>query len=690
MSDGKTPRVAGRAQRKLARSGGPDPFYGKLCEDFYENFTYRDPKRHPGWTFTPEQQALAMNKEERSRLRRRIVKKLQKVRDRNKGSKRTSLATATDVESSDEDEPAPAASRSVHEQGEAAENSKRASTALDDIAIDLTADLHTAPELDGFDLAYYESDAGEQVLNDMMDELTEMGPASWAQVNEKQLQHRQARLPSILHQILGILGRATGAEIHLDALWHDGRNMQTCSASTERLSAFADSEKACEGRSNFLAFVREHLERQILKLFFEYLWVWQGGCLPILWERLERDGLDKSFSLIQEFRLPAGIRCLRNPDQWDQNETNIWATALRNASIPAGSRFQFLRPRPGVVDHETRMSMHPESHLVYQPESLLYVRRLMAGKAAYETKWEGLPVIPTSLYKPLTETQLTEAKAAAIGHKQLADLLNYLPDYETYGPYQATRKDWTKAASACAHLKSEPPSPAAGIEYLVHSADNNGSQLPTAFFNSTDHRWDLGSCLKLVTGGMFLHARTGTYMAGPYGFKWIVLLLVHLHACSVKIRDGLGPVYDGVCVEWPRRGTADVDKAILDVHSVLKQSVEKLFKTSKERAQEMTNLGEAQQEFLPKLSEQDVGEAMIGDATNESKQQKLVIPSGAQQHRSGFRAPQSTKVSQKHALAYDDDEDILWDDDEPYTPKQSPTKRFKAAFLDVDEEDILG
>ncbi|KAG8735626.1 hypothetical protein FRC10_010346 [Ceratobasidium sp. 414] len=117
----------------------------------------------------------------------------------------------------------------------------------------------TASDLNGFDLTYYGSSQDEEELSDLVRELTEMGNTSWAQIGEKELRQRQGRVPSILHGVLKIMGRATGAEMHANSLWNDGQGTKVCSASTERISAFIDSDDARKARSEFISFIRESL-----------------------------------------------------------------------------------------------------------------------------------------------------------------------------------------------------------------------------------------------------------------------------------------------------------------------------------------------------------------------------------------------------------------------------------------------
>ncbi|KAG9093961.1 hypothetical protein FS749_013411 [Ceratobasidium sp. UAMH 11750] len=116
------------------------------------------------------------------------------------------------------------------------------------------------------------------------------------------------------------------------------------------------------------------MERRIIRLFLEYLWVWQGGLLPVPWDRLETDGRCGSFHLIEKRHMPSGILYVSDPREWDEEHTYRWSSALRALDIPEDSVFQFRQPRPGLVQTMTRKVMHPDSQLTFKPESLLYMR----------------------------------------------------------------------------------------------------------------------------------------------------------------------------------------------------------------------------------------------------------------------------------------------------------------------------
>ncbi|KAG9083852.1 hypothetical protein FS749_005685 [Ceratobasidium sp. UAMH 11750] len=459
----------------------------------------------------------------------------------------------------------------------------------------------------------------EQVLVDLQ-ATTE---SSWAAVGEDELRQRQREMFATITGVLKVLERATGAELHAMAVWHDGTHIQACSASTERLSEFDNTSEAGLCRSTFVKYVHDTIglamstaietaaptvygdpdnhmrptlppasgfwetEHNTIRLFLEYLWVWQGGLLPVPWSRLLADGQEQKYHLIEQHRLPTGAMYLEDPRLWDEETTGLWSRALRSSGGPARSTFQFRQPRPGLIENETRQIIHPDSHLTYRPESLLYMRRRMMEQAAYPEEWRGLPPIPICPYKPLTPEQQAEVVAAATPCDALHGLYKLVLGYEAFGPYQATRHDWEQAARRCCHLKPEHPTATAGLEHFVHTDSEHGPQLPREFFDLSGPKgylWDLTVCRAWIDEGAMMH-HSGTYMGGPYGFKWLLLLLVHFYSCGSKVNTHLGPTYPGVVTEWSRKDALMVQAMIEQVHQGLIQSVVVLVETKAQRRQ---------------------------------------------------------------------------------------------------------
>ncbi|KAG8720865.1 hypothetical protein FRC08_017746 [Ceratobasidium sp. 394] len=371
------------------------------------------------------------------------------------------------------------------------------------------------------------------------------------------------------------------------------------------------------------------MERRIIRLFLEYLWVWQGGLLPVPWDRLETDGRCGSFHLIEKRRMPSGILYVSDPREWDKEHTYRWSSALRALDIPEDSVFQFRQPRPGLVQTMTRKVMHPDSQLTFKPESLLYMRQRLMEQAAFPEEWQGLPPVPKIPYKPFTSEQLQEFRTIASDIPTLLVLLDFIEGYESFGPYQATPDDWRKTVDRCCHLLPSLPQHTAGLEHFVRTLDANGPQLPREFFNtstSKHYKWDVGYIRAWIDQGAFLH-RSGSYMGGPYGFKWLVLLILHLHACGSKINLGLGPVYGEVVPEWTKKDNLAVVATVAQVQESLNQSVVALMKTMPQRTQATTNLEDAENGLL-RWTEEDVTVVVAHQGMDEWTRRNRIVTGG--------------------------------------------------------------
>lgn len=101
----------------------------------------------------------------------------------------------------------------------------------------------------------------------------------------------------------------------------------------------------------------------------------------------------------------------------------------------------------------------------------------------------------------------------------------------------------------------------------MRSSDENGWQLPEEYYRVSDpscYAWSLPSCIHWIDGSEIMHEESNTLKGGPYGFKWIVVLLVHLYSSLLKVKSNRGPNYgDDIDVEW-RRSDQRAIEAVCD------------------------------------------------------------------------------------------------------------------------------
>ncbi|KAG8727181.1 hypothetical protein FRC10_006332 [Ceratobasidium sp. 414] len=334
--------------------------------------------------------------------------------------------------------------------------------------------------------------------------------------------------------------------------------------------------------------------------------------------------------------------------------------------------------------------MHPESQLTYKPESLLYMRRRLMEQAAYPVEWQGLPPVPKIPYKPFTPEQLGEIKAVAADFPALLALVDFILGYESFGPHQATPNDWERVVRRCCHLVPNLPQRTAGLEHFVRTIDENGPQLPRHFFDTSDpkhYQWDLGYVRAWIDQGAFIH-RSGSYMGGPYGFKWLVLLIVHFHSCGSKINLGLGPAYGDVVPEWTNKDKTAVVAAVGQVQENLNRSVVALMKTIIQRKQATNNSGGDGDGSLT-WEEEDVAVAVAHRGVDEWTRRNLTVTRGDEGESHGVKRPKKPRQSRKRVRRQADPDEYPWGEGyDADSKKHTSKKRSKSNSSDAGAEPL--
>ncbi|KAG8728696.1 hypothetical protein FRC10_004700, partial [Ceratobasidium sp. 414] len=281
-------------------------------------------------------------------------------------------------------------------------------------------------------------------------------------------------------------------------------------------------------------------ERREQLMFFEELWQWQGGSLPVPWDRLETDGCSGEYGLIDRHRLPAGINRLRNPLQFDDGETMTWAHALRSPDYTGTVEFQFRQPAPGLIFEETQNERLKRSRLTYPPEAMAYSRRQMLENDSARVPWSGLPFGSSAVTELFSDHVKEWAVEVAGGDETMIDLVQFAEEYEGFMPYQATRADFEHAVTRCETLASRLLTP--GVEPGRLRAD-----LLLGGFHVEEGSPEHGKIIEWIANNELRHT-SGTTMGGEWGVKWIVILILVLWSGAARnsTRDGLRRVADQV------------------------------------------------------------------------------------------------------------------------------------------------
>ncbi|KAG8701558.1 hypothetical protein FRC08_004022 [Ceratobasidium sp. 394] len=297
-------------------------------------------------------------------------------------------------------------------------------------------------------------------------------------------------------------------------------------------------------------------ERRELIVFFEALWgasslrfyhglltrdlVWQGGSLPLPWDRLEADGRSGAYCLVDRHRLPVGIECLRDPLQWDDAETMIWARALRSPDYTRSVEFQFRQPVPGRIIEQTQDEPSSRVRSTYSAEALAYSRRQILENGSSRVPWSGLPFGSSDIPVLLSDHAKEWLTKATGGDETMADLVQFAEEYETFMPYQATRADLEQAVKSCEVLAQRLPALAEEPRLLRADLLIGGLQVAEGSF---DHI----AILEWIANNYLRHV-SGTVMGGHWGVIWIVMLILVLwsNAEQDSTRDQLRRIAGGV------------------------------------------------------------------------------------------------------------------------------------------------
>ncbi|KAG8720866.1 hypothetical protein FRC08_017747 [Ceratobasidium sp. 394] len=210
-------------------------FYEALEKEFCKKFPYCDPEGNKSWTFTHEQKLLAMSKGDRQRLGRQMGDKFRNYKKHATGAtgggtsvksvdaSARELSVSGSPKSSNNEADWVEKSRNLNSPREPAADSH--GSVGDDIGTEFSEALSDVRALGG---RYGTSELDRQEIEQVLSDLQAMKDTSWASVEDGELRERQKALALTIRSTLKVIERATGAELHAVALWHDGEGMRAC------------------------------------------------------------------------------------------------------------------------------------------------------------------------------------------------------------------------------------------------------------------------------------------------------------------------------------------------------------------------------------------------------------------------------------------------------------------------------
>lgn len=155
---------------------------------------------------------------------------------------------------------------------------------------------------------------------------------------------------------------------------------------------------------------------------------------------MEQDGLEQTYALIEQKRLPSSIQCLRAPWKWSIAETTAWwdhASRGEAGELDPPNESQFLQARPKEYNWAVCASGHPEACMSYPPDSLRFYENTLraAAKEPAKDREDKLPYFRSGeTYIPFSETQLAKWEYLLNIEEACREMVELLFEFEALAP----------------------------------------------------------------------------------------------------------------------------------------------------------------------------------------------------------------------------------------------------------------
>ncbi|KAG9118682.1 hypothetical protein FRC07_006687 [Ceratobasidium sp. 392] len=264
--------------------------------------------------------------------------------------------------------------------------------------------------------------------------------------------------------------------------------------------------------------------RAWLRVYFKYLWQWQGGKGPVPWGKISKDD---AHMYIKAKRFPEGVRVLKDPHDTPKEVLLQWykhIVAGQNSEIDESKIFQFatVNPGPGLAPKQYTSLLRTQdsgSELRYAPDKKLYALKMAKGhdEPAASPSWRRLPLARTlDIYAPFDDATCKMMEKISTSDNKLAVLLTLLGELEKHGPTVDPGQQ-------------EPSSPLLppSLTDVDVLAFLNTSLLPASFFD----------CLCRSPQNQFRHTASDTWRGGPHGARWIVIMIARVVITTLVARS---------------------------------------------------------------------------------------------------------------------------------------------------------
>ncbi|KAG9075206.1 hypothetical protein FS749_013146 [Ceratobasidium sp. UAMH 11750] len=164
----------------------------------------------------------------------------------------------------------------------------------------------------------------------------------------------------------------------------------------------AKDYRPCLPVLNSLPHRKAELLKDLLRMYFNQLWKWQGGHGAALYKLISEDCLTGHWTFVERQRVPENITMLQDPSRMLAAELTMWYEYIergQTGDLSPANIFQFAlltkADHSTIAKYSTLCNQrHPRSRLEWDGDQVLFARQVEASADADSntSSWNGLPV----------------------------------------------------------------------------------------------------------------------------------------------------------------------------------------------------------------------------------------------------------------------------------------------------------
>ncbi|KAG8682900.1 hypothetical protein FRC08_014656 [Ceratobasidium sp. 394] len=270
------------------------------------------------------------------------------------------------------------------------------------------------------------------------------------------------------------------------------------------------------------------LLRRLLRTYFNQLWIWQGGRGAAPYTAIAEDCLQGRWSYLDRSCLPASVSRLQDPSAMVSLEAREWYKRIQGDVKPAFYFAKITKKDGSVLCHYTGgcFRRHPKSRLEWSANSILVARKVEEQRSTHglqSAAWSDLPVARTfGTFVPFTDMQKRLLRDYSTPEHDLLGLADLCAELETLGVAHQT-----DCAEHGPNAHAPPDLWHANLSDIFDKVWPNSS-----LFNPRHDSHPQYAMTTLIhwikTNLQMRHSKSGTWLGGPAGARWNIVLLFHM------------------------------------------------------------------------------------------------------------------------------------------------------------------